>query len=106
MMHVGCAGSGSQAVVWAAFLALTALHVLANVRAMRALRLRSLNCARLNVLLAHCLAQVALACCTGILRCLTITRTSEGTGLGVCIWCVPGGQPREEGAEPRRGGGT
>ena len=34
--------------VWAVFLILTALHIYANVRAVRALQLTSLNCSRMD----------------------------------------------------------
>ena len=46
-------GAGSTAAVWAVFLALTVLHIYANVRAVRALEVRTLNAARLEGLLAH-----------------------------------------------------
>jgi len=45
--------------VWAVFLALTALHIFANVRAVRALEVRTLNAARLEGLLAHYVATVS-----------------------------------------------
>jgi hypothetical protein len=40
-------------VIWGVFLFLTVFHIYANVRAVRTLRLTSLNCARLDVLLEH-----------------------------------------------------
>ena len=45
--------AGSHAAIWAAFLVLTALHIYANVHAMRALCLKTLNCARMDVLLEN-----------------------------------------------------
>ena len=51
--------AGSAAAVWAVFLALTALHIYANVRAVRALETRTLNAARLEALLAHFVATVS-----------------------------------------------
>ena len=45
--------AGSTAAVWTVFLALTALHIYANVRAVRVLEVRTLNAARLEGLLAH-----------------------------------------------------
>ena len=50
--------AGSTVAVWAVFLALTALHIYANVRAVRALEVRTLNAARLEGLLAHYVATV------------------------------------------------
>ena len=50
--------AGLQPAVWAAFWALTAVHVWANVRAMRCLRVTSLNQARLGALLQHYLCTV------------------------------------------------
>ncbi|KAK9800835.1 hypothetical protein WJX73_006543 [Symbiochloris irregularis] len=41
--------------IWAAFLLLTALHIYANVRAVRSLCLSSLNAPRLQILLTHAL---------------------------------------------------
>ena len=50
--------AGRQPLVWAAFWLLTALHVWANVRAMRCLRVHTVNQARLGLLLRHHLATV------------------------------------------------
>lgn len=50
--------AGAPALAWVAFWALTALHVWANVRAMRCLRICSLNQARLALLLSHYLRTV------------------------------------------------
>ncbi|EFN54602.1 hypothetical protein CHLNCDRAFT_135084 [Chlorella variabilis] len=47
------AAHGLEPLIWSAFWALTALHVWANVRAMRCLRIASLNQARLGLLLRH-----------------------------------------------------
>ena len=47
-----------QPLVWAAFWALTALHVWANVRAMRCLLITGINQARAGLLLRHYLCQV------------------------------------------------
>ncbi|EIE25577.1 DUF647-domain-containing protein [Coccomyxa subellipsoidea C-169] len=47
------AASDSPVAVWAVFLLLTFLHIYANVRAVRALQLTSLNCSRLDILLKH-----------------------------------------------------
>lgn len=47
--------AGLPGLAWAVFLALTCLHILANVRAMRALRVKTINTARLEVLLSHAL---------------------------------------------------
>lgn len=52
--------AGTQTLLWAAFCALTVLHVWANVRAMRCLRITSLNQARLGLLLRHYLCQVCI----------------------------------------------
>ncbi len=49
---------GMQPLIWAAFWALTAVHVWANVRAMRCLRISSLNQARTQLLLRHYLRTV------------------------------------------------
>ena len=43
--------AGNTATVWVTFLLLTALHVYANVKAMRSLRLTSLNRPRVDILL-------------------------------------------------------
>ena len=51
--------AGSAVAVWAVFLALTALHIFANIRAVRALEVRTLNAARLEGLLAHYAATVS-----------------------------------------------
>ncbi len=51
--HEFLSGAGSTAAVWTVFLALTALHMYANVRAVRVLEVRTLNAARLEGLLAH-----------------------------------------------------
>ena len=51
--------AGSAIAVWAVFLALTALHIFANIRAVRALEVRTLNAARLEGLLAHFAATVS-----------------------------------------------
>ncbi len=51
--------AGSAEAVWVVFLALTALHIFANVRAVRALEVRTLNAARLEGLLAHYAATVS-----------------------------------------------
>ena len=40
-------------LVWSVFLSLTALHIYANIRAMRSLQLTSLNRPRVDVLLAE-----------------------------------------------------
>lgn len=50
---------GAPATVWAIFVALTALHIFANVRAMRCLQLSSLNRPRLALLLRHYIATQA-----------------------------------------------
>jgi hypothetical protein len=55
------AAAGLQPLLWAAFAALTALHVWANVRAMRCLCIASLNQARCGLLLRHYLSQVGAA---------------------------------------------
>lgn len=66
-----------RSLVWAAFLALTALHVYANVRAMRCLHMTSLNAARLGMLLRRylCTVRGRLGClparlggCGGLIR--------------------------------------
>ncbi|KAL4421380.1 hypothetical protein ABPG75_010671 [Micractinium tetrahymenae] len=49
--------AGHPALTWAAFWALTAVHVWANVRAMRCLRITGINQARLGLLLRHYLCQ-------------------------------------------------
>lgn len=54
-----------QPLIWAAFWALTALHVWANVRAMRCLRITGINQARAALLLRHYLCQVGW-----VARCL------------------------------------
>lgn len=50
--------AGRPALTWASFCALTAVHVWANVRAMRCLRIAGINQARLGLLLRHYLRQV------------------------------------------------
>ena len=52
---------GRPLLTWAAFWALTWLHVWANVRAMRCLRITGLNQARLGLLLRHWLCEVRTA---------------------------------------------
>ena len=59
-------------MIWAAFLVLTALHIYANVRAMRALCLKTLNCARMDVLLEHLLMHQVTA--PASLFCLSVCR--------------------------------
>lgn len=76
-------------MVWAAFIALTALHIYANVRAMRALRLRSLNCARLDVLLAHYLGQVSACLQQWRLRFIVID--DAPAGWPCTVWVCQGG---------------
>jgi hypothetical protein len=49
---------GMQPLIWTAFWALTAVHVWANVKAMRCLRISSLNQARTQLLLRHYLRTV------------------------------------------------
>lgn len=51
---------GSTAAVWAVFLILTALHIYANVRAVRALHVRTLNAARFEALLQAFASNVRL----------------------------------------------
>ena len=55
----GALPTGSAAAVWAVFLALTVLHIYANIRAVRALEMRTLNAARLEGLLTHYVATVS-----------------------------------------------
>lgn len=50
--------AGRPALTWAAFWTLTAVHVWANVRAMRCLRIAGINQPRLGLLLRHYLRQV------------------------------------------------
>lgn len=50
--------AGRPALVWTAFCMLTTVHVWANVRAMRCLRIAGVNQARLGLLLRHYLCQV------------------------------------------------
>eukprot|EP00884_Botryococcus_braunii_P002005 jgi/Botrbrau1/11805/Bobra.0224s0010.3 len=47
--------TGLPVLSWAVFLVLTCLHIFANVKAMRALQVKSINTARLEVLLSHVL---------------------------------------------------
>ena len=49
-------------VIWGIFIALTALHIFANVRAMRCLQLRSLNRPRLALLLRTYMATQVSTC--------------------------------------------
>ena len=56
-MHAGMPG-----VVWGIFIALTALHIFANVRAMRCLQLCSLNRPRLALLLRTYMATQVSTC--------------------------------------------
>lgn len=42
--------------MWTVFLSLTFLHIYANVKAVRALQLTSLNRSRMDILLQHCSA--------------------------------------------------
>lgn len=49
-------------MIWGIFIALTALHIFANVRAMRCLQLRSLNRPRLALLLRTYMATQASMC--------------------------------------------
>lgn len=56
-----CARAGSSVAVWAVFLALTALHIYANVRAVRALHVRTINAARFEALLQEFASSVRLA---------------------------------------------
>lgn len=56
-MHVGMPGG-----IWGIFIALTALHIFANVRAMRCLQLRSLNRPRLALLLRSYMATQVSTC--------------------------------------------
>lgn len=64
--------SGSQLLIWAAFWLLTAVHVWANVRAMRCLCIHSLNQARLGLLLRHYLATVSTLWWCAMLRCAAL----------------------------------
>ena len=64
--------SGSQPLIWAAFWLLTAVHVWANVRAMRCLSIHGLNQARLGLLLRHYLATVSAVLCCAVLCCAVL----------------------------------
>ena len=66
--------SGSQPLIWAAFWLLTAIHVWANVRAMRCLCIHGLNQARLGLLLRHYLATVSVVLCCAVLCCAVLCR--------------------------------
>ena len=52
--------AGRPAIIWLVFLTLTAAHIHGNTRAMRALRLTSLNPPRLQLLVEHALHKVPL----------------------------------------------
>lgn len=54
--------AGSSGVIWGGFLLLTGVHIYANVRAVRALRLSSLNAPRLQLLLSHALQHPVSNC--------------------------------------------
>lgn len=56
--------TGSSGVIWGGFLLLTGVHIYANVRAVRALRLSSLNAPRLQLLLSHALQHPGAALLT------------------------------------------
>lgn len=83
------AAAGWQPAIWLAFCLLTALHVAANVRAMRALRIVSLNAARLELLLAHFLRTVR-ASAAARTRCMPALPARVGPSCArfrVCACC-------------------
>lgn len=71
-------GADSAAAAWAVFAALTAVHVWANVRAMRCLVLTTLNAPRAELLLDAQLTRVSSGQARGCVR----TRA----GFGCCVW--------------------
>ena len=75
--------AGSALAIWAAFLLLTALHIYANVRAVRSLRLTSLNAPRLQLLLTHALRQVRSTPCLISSRMVVRLRVEPGASASI-----------------------
>eukprot|EP00884_Botryococcus_braunii_P002004 jgi/Botrbrau1/11804/Bobra.0224s0010.2 len=69
--------TGLPVLSWAVFLVLTCLHIFANVKAMRALQVKSINTARLEVLLSHVLNRQ-----TDVGHDLRVLTPGEVAGLG------------------------
>jgi hypothetical protein len=89
MALLRCA-AGASFLLWAAFWALTALHVWANVRAMRCLRVTSLNQARLGRLLRGYLCSVSACVCVAWLgmQAVWFERRRQGRKGGAARACV------------------